>query len=160
MNSLTAVAYQQAFSAIFQTVKSNHPHFKVGGTLKGIILDWSDQQLGGLEGAVGKEAAEKVTKGCQVHFTRSVKRVAERVNKGDPLGYKAFTTIAYTIPKAESPEQISKLFSVLAGEADIAIVAEVNGLARFSRGTTTTPQLGKTPSTGSNGGHVQRISVS
>lgn len=29
---------------------------------EGIILDWSDQQLGGLEAAVGKEAAEQATK--------------------------------------------------------------------------------------------------
>ena len=69
MNRLTADAYHQAFNDIIHTVKSSHPHFKVGDTLKGIILDWSDQQLGGLEAAVGKEAAEKVTKGCQVYFT-------------------------------------------------------------------------------------------
>ncbi len=55
MNRLTMEAYQQAFGAIFTTVKATHPHFTVGDTLKGVILDWSDQQLSGLEGAVGKE---------------------------------------------------------------------------------------------------------
>ena len=144
MNRLTADAYHQAFNAIFQTVKSSHPHFKVGDTLKGIILYWSDQQLGGLEAAVGKEAAEKVTKGCQVHFTRSVKCVAERVNKGDPQGFKAFTTVAYTIPKANSPEDLSKLFNVLAGEVDTSTLAEVSGLSKTLKKFNHTPKSWKT----------------
>ncbi len=48
------------------------------------LVDWSDQQMKGLENAVGKDVAAKVAKGCRVHFTRSVKRVSERVNKNTP----------------------------------------------------------------------------
>ncbi len=56
--------------------------------------------------------------------------MAERVNKGNPQGYKAFTAVAYAIPKADSPEEVSKLFSVLAGEAEIDALTEVGGLSK------------------------------
>ena len=83
------------------------------------VLDWSDQQLKGLEAVIGEETAAKVVKGCRVHFTRSVKRVSERINKGNPLAHKAFTNIAYTIPKAVSRKDVLLLFSVLAGDKSI-----------------------------------------
>ena len=81
---------------------------------------------------MGKETAEKVIKGCQVHFTRSVKRVSERINKGNHLAHKAFTTIAYQIPKAKSAEHVIKLFSILAGEVDISEAAAICGLQQKS----------------------------
>lgn len=127
MNRLNTIAYTEAFEAVFCTVENSHPGFKVGKTLQGIVVDWSEQQLNGLEAVLGKETAEKVIKGCQVHFTRSVKRVSERVNKGNHLAHKAFTTIAYHIPKAKSPEHVMKLFSILAGEADISEAAAICG---------------------------------
>lgn len=52
------------------------------------------------------------------------------MNKGNPQGYKAFTAVAYAIPKADSPEEVSKLFSVLAGEAEIDALTEVGGLSK------------------------------
>ena len=121
MNKLTKEVYRHAFQDILTTAKSDCPDFTVGETLKAIIMDWSDQQLQGLEEAVGRDTAAAVIKGCQVHYTRSVKRVSKRINKGNHLAIKAFNAIAYHIPKASSPEQVTFLFDVLAGEADIAI---------------------------------------
>ena len=46
-----------------------HPAFGVGKTLKGIIADWSDTQLQGLQDAVGEERANNVVKGCQVRIS-------------------------------------------------------------------------------------------
>ena len=66
LNKIDAEAYESCFTAVFTTTSARHPEFSVGGFLQGIILDWSDQQLKGLSGAVGKESAEKVVKGCQV----------------------------------------------------------------------------------------------
>ena len=51
---------------IFSAVTEYHPSFRVGLSLAGILMDWSDTQLHGLTGAVGCEVAESVTKGCQV----------------------------------------------------------------------------------------------
>ena len=69
MNKLDASAYSQAFQAIFGEVHKKHPAFGVGKTLKGIIADWSDTQLQGLQDAVGEERANNVVKGCQVRIS-------------------------------------------------------------------------------------------
>ena len=123
LETLTAEAYAICFKAIFTTVKKSHPEFEVGDSLKGVVVDWSDTQMAGLETAVGKETASLIAKGCKVHFIRSVKRVSERINKGSPLARKAFTAIAYHIPKATTPEDVTTLFNVLAGEEDVSEAA-------------------------------------
>ena len=63
LNKLNADAYRQA---VFNQVKKYYIGFEVGKTLNGIITDWSDTQLNGLELAIGKETTNLVTKGCQV----------------------------------------------------------------------------------------------
>ena len=73
----------------------------------------------GLEEAVGEEVASKVAKGCRVHFARSVNRVSEQVNKGQPLAYKEFTRIAYAIPDQSTSADVYTLFNVLEGKAGI-----------------------------------------
>ncbi len=69
LNHINAEAYECCFAAVFATASSRHPEFKVGGSLQGILLDWSDHQLKSLANAVGKDTAEKVVKGCQVSKT-------------------------------------------------------------------------------------------
>ena len=55
-----------------------------------------------------------------------MKRVSERINKGSPLAQKAFTAIAYHhIPKAATPEDVTTLFNVLAGEEDVSEAAAI-----------------------------------
>ena len=43
------------------------------------MTDWSDAEIRGLKTAVGKDMAEKLLKGCKVHWQRSCQRVAEKV---------------------------------------------------------------------------------
>ena len=105
-------------------MKKSHPKFEVGDSLKGVVVDWSDTQIAGLEAAAGKETASLIAKGCKIHFIRSVKRVSERINKGSPLAQKVFTAIAYHIPKAATPEDVTTLFNVLAGE-DVSEAAAI-----------------------------------
>lgn len=50
---------------------------------------------------------------------RSVRRVAQRVNRNNHLGAKAFTTIGYKILEAKEQNEIATLFEVLAGEKPI-----------------------------------------
>ena len=66
MNKLDTLAYKHAFEAIFKQAQKQDPNFGVGKTLKGIIADWSDVQLKGLQAAVGEKTADSVVKGCQV----------------------------------------------------------------------------------------------
>ena len=64
LNRLDAAAYATCLKAVFQKVKELNPSFTVGETLLGILADWSDTQLKGLEDAIGKEVVAKVMKGC------------------------------------------------------------------------------------------------
>lgn len=66
-------AYKDAFQTIFSKVKEYYPNFGVGTTLNGIICDWSDTHLNGLEQAIGVDVANRVVKGCQVRFLVTVK---------------------------------------------------------------------------------------
>ena len=69
LNNTTGEAYKQCFTAMFEKVKEGHENFKVGVTLKGIIVDWSDAQLAGLKDVVIDEVASSGTKSCQVTST-------------------------------------------------------------------------------------------
>ena len=53
---------------MFQTVKGNHPEFKIGISLQGIIMDWSDTERTAMANAVGEDVAKKVCKGCKVRI--------------------------------------------------------------------------------------------
>ena len=47
----------------------------------GVVTDGSDAVINGLRMAVGKDTAEKLLKGCKVHWQRSCQRVADKVAK-------------------------------------------------------------------------------
>ena len=66
LNSLNTEAYAQCFRGIFNTVSRYHPKYTVGKCLRGILMDWSDQQYNGLEQVVGEDVAKSIVKGCQV----------------------------------------------------------------------------------------------
>ena len=55
----------------------------------------------------------------QVHFKRSVKRVAHTVCKGDSQAYDAFKSIGYHTLKATSVDDVKTLFRVLCGDLPI-----------------------------------------
>ena len=61
----------------------------------------------------------------QVHYQRLVKRVAERLNKGSGLGFKAFTSIGYAIAKAVSNQDVITLFDVLCGKKALSAVINI-----------------------------------
>ena len=66
LNRIDVNAYAQCFKAIFDQVTEDHPTFEAGGTLTGIIADWSDHQISGLETVLGKTTTSNIIKGCQV----------------------------------------------------------------------------------------------
>lgn len=82
LNQLDASAYTTCFGALFQKVTELHPGFKVGETLLGIIADWSDTQVKGLENVLGKQNVSKVMKGCQVSKYQSITPCMHRHNQG------------------------------------------------------------------------------
>ena len=72
--------YKKAFGLMFHHRQKDYAHFKVGDSLKGVIVDWSDTEAKGLRKVVRNKVADKVLKGCNIHWTRSYQRVAEKVN--------------------------------------------------------------------------------
>ena len=74
-----ASAYELAFRKMFDKCKQVDTAFVLGKTLLGVVTDWSDSEIKGLKNVVGEETAGELLKGCQVHWLRSCKRVAERI---------------------------------------------------------------------------------
>ena len=79
LNKQNASAYRLAFKKVFGKCSTSKSSLKLGETLIGIVTDWSDAQINGLKKAIGKDAAERLLKGCSVHWLHSWKRVAERI---------------------------------------------------------------------------------
>ncbi len=123
----TPEAYCLCFRLLFEKCAKERPEFKVGESLLGVIVDWSDAQAKGLRLAVGEDMACRLLKGCQVHWVRSFQRIAERVSKlANPekrkIEVEAFKLVASAIPKAKSKEQVLKLFQCLCGKCQLSEV--------------------------------------
>ena len=91
----------------------------------GIIVDWSDAQAKGLRLAIGEDMANKLLKGCQVHWIRSYQRIAEQVSKvANPekrrIELEAFKLVASTIPNTKSKDGVIKLFQSLCGTLQLS----------------------------------------
>lgn len=81
LDAQIASAYALAFKKMFEKCRRYNEEFELGSTLQGIITDWSDAEISGLKMAIGKDLAEKLLKGCKVHWIRSCQRVADKVAK-------------------------------------------------------------------------------
>ena len=75
-----SAGYAQCFKKLFEKCKSSRTDFELGMTLQGMVIEWSDAEIKGLRSNVGKEMADKLLKGCKVHWQRSCQHVAERVS--------------------------------------------------------------------------------
>ena len=60
MNKQDSNAYALAFRKLFSKIQADHPHYSVGETLLGLVVDWSDAKIKGLQHAIGKEKAEQL----------------------------------------------------------------------------------------------------
>ena len=125
--------YKKAFEFMFHTCQSYHSNFKVGESLKGIIIDWSDTEAKGLRELLGDNVADKVLKGCNVHWTRSYQRVADKVNNNvhrsnRVLAKEAFCAVTKQVMLAKTKEDVLKLFDVLQGKAEILTVQHLLSL--------------------------------
>ena len=117
INKQTSAAYGLAFKKTFDKCSSINPNFKLGTTLVGVLIDWSDAEANGLKHAVGKELAENLLKGCKVHWNRSCQRIADRIATSDdrPWEKDIFLRICYTIPKCKTSLEVVACFETLCG---------------------------------------------
>ena len=138
LNQLDAAAYTTCFTVLFHKVKELCSTFVIGKSLVGIVADWSDTQIKGLEGAIGEETVAKVMKGCQVsyqvcvpnmcydlsilikvHFMRSVKRVGERLKECSVESRQVFVSLGYAILEVKTKEEVDILFKAMCGETGL-----------------------------------------
>ena len=93
----------------------------------GIVADWSDAEIKGLESAVGKELAITLLKGCKVHWTRSWQRVRDRVatTKDKVREKELFASIASRIPKISAGNNVMIAFEVLCKKKSVNTLLDV-----------------------------------
>ena len=125
--------YKKAFELMFHTYQSYHSNIKVGESIKGVIIDRSDTEAKGLHELLGDNVADKVLKGCNVHWTRSYQLVTDKVNNNvhrsnQVLAKEAFCAVAKQVMVAKTKEDVLKLFDVLQGKAEILTVQHLLSL--------------------------------
>ena len=119
-------AYALGFKKLFEQCQMADPNFRIGGTLQGIITDWSDAESKGLKNVIGEECAMKLLKGCRVHWLRSCQRICERVNLSEnkQLECDVLMKIACQIQTLPSAVEIVACFEDLCGVRTIASLTE------------------------------------
>ena len=122
-------AYSIGFGKAFGMAKSDCSKFEVGTTLRGIVIDWSDAEANGLRKAVGDIVANRLLKGCQVHWARSYQRVAGKVCRTaeEKTAYNRITTC---IPCSKSKTNVLLHFQVLCREMSVEVL-HLSGIQPF-----------------------------
>lgn len=114
MSKLSTAAYKIAIMKVLRLTNNFHPEFCFGVHVKGWQLDFNIAQRDGLAANLGQKSSE-VIRGCEVHFKRNVKKVADKVNS-DELSMTVFTKIALSIPNLISKRETSLAFDLLCGK--------------------------------------------
>ena len=118
LNKQNSNAYRLAFKKLLEKCPS--------GNLLGLVVDWSDAQIKGLQLAVGNEKAEKLLKGCRVHWLRSCQRVAERISHSNDRQRERdlFVHLAKQIPSLGSVLAVIACFEALCGVRQCTVLQE------------------------------------
>ena len=67
MSKMTKQANTAAIKAVIGRCNAENKS-DLGGTLKGIIVDWSSAQIAGIKNAFGEEKSEELLRGCKVQY--------------------------------------------------------------------------------------------
>ena len=112
------VSYSASFDEVFGKVTHLYPAFRKGKSLKQILVDFDDAEYNGFVDVLGKDVAEKVVRGCSVHWMRSVNRVAKMVcsTKDEEVIFKS---LGKTVESVQGKEQVLEIFQILSGKKDI-----------------------------------------
>ena len=110
LDSQSSAGYALCYKKMFEKCRSANENFELGQTLQGIVTDWSDAEIRGLKTAVGKNMAEKLLKGCKVHWQRKVLSSQERGREK-----KIFLQITSKVQILDSSVSIIACFEALCG---------------------------------------------
>ena len=115
------------YTKLFDKCKNANENFELGLALQGIVTDWSDAEIRGLKIAAGKDTAEKLLKGCKVHWQRSCQRVAEKVLSSQERGRekKVFLQIASKIQFLDGSVSRIACFEALCGVRPVVQLLQI-----------------------------------
>lgn len=80
-----------------------------------ILVDFDNPHANRLKRAIGNEAAERLLRGCQVHWTRSLQRVAKLVTQSKEEN-EIFLSLGYLILKLEYGEDVKQICQILSAK--------------------------------------------
>lgn len=116
-------SYATSFQEVFDQVTRCYPNFKKGHSLTQILVDFDDAEYNGLVKVVGKDFAEKVIRGCSVHWMKSVNRVAKIVCTSDDEE-SVFKYLGKIVQEVAERDMVIKIFDVMSGKIDISSALE------------------------------------
>ena len=127
MDKQDTTAHALAFKKTFDACKGKYPNFKIGEILLGVVIDWSDAEIGRLGQALGKDLATKLLRGCKVHWARSWQRVRDHIAKSPDKSIEklVFSKIASKITEIKGGENVVKCFKALCGQIKVTSLLEV-----------------------------------
>ena len=91
--------------------------------MKQILVDFDDAEYNGLVKVLGKDFAEKVIRGCSVHWVRSANRVAKIVCTSSDEE-SVFKYLGKIIQESQEKDAVLKIFDVMSGKEDVASASE------------------------------------
>lgn len=104
----------KSISTIFNKVTRDHAYFSNGAKLRCILLTFADAQYKGLKECLGERLANKVIRGCSVHWQRSVNRVCKLVCQSDKET-QIFKSLARKIEEEPDKDNVYLIFDVPSG---------------------------------------------
>ena len=88
------------------------------------LADFDDAQAKGLAQAMTETACANILRGCFVHWTRSLNRVAKLVTKSAEEK-NVFLELGKRIPDLDKQEDVLKAFDILSGQIPVKHIAEI-----------------------------------
>ena len=116
-------SHATSYREVFDKVTREYPNFKKGHTLKQILVDFDDAEYNGLVEVLGMDFAQKVIRGCSVHWMRSVNRVAKMVCASRDEE-SVFKYIGKIIQETQDKDTVIEMFDVLSGKKDVKEATE------------------------------------
>ena len=116
-------SYATSFQEVFNKVTECYPYFRKGKSLKQILVDFDDAEYNGLVKVLEKDFAEKVIRGCSVHWMRSVNRVAKIVCRSSDEE-SVFKHLGKIVQELQEKDTVITIFDVMSGKKDLTSASD------------------------------------
>lgn len=111
-------SYGVSVHEVFKQVTKMNSNFAHGKSLKQIVVDFDDAEYNGFSQVLGKDLAEKLLRGCSVHWMRSANKVAKVVCQSRDEE-AIFKILARKVEDVSSKDDVMVIFDILCGKKDL-----------------------------------------